>query len=112
MIKTLKRTVCAWFGCSRIVRTCMGQVTCARCNTILGDFLTGCYPLENCVVVNHKRNCGTCREVATELGWQDTLLAPKVNLAKPEPEPPLKPEKPWIPPVQHENPVDMFMDLS
>jgi hypothetical protein len=73
-VETQKAIVCALVGHSRIVQSCFGQITCARCDAILGDTLAGCYDLKDRVIVGH--NCPHCREVYATLTWRDKLLAP------------------------------------
>lgn len=70
---TRNSVVCSSIGHSKIVETCFGQVTCARCDDVIGDQLMGVFSLENHVIVGHE--CGICRENYQALTWQDTLFA-------------------------------------
>jgi hypothetical protein len=65
---------CALLGHSRIVTTCFGYVSCARCGEQIGDTLGGCFDLTDCVIVGH--GCDTCRANYAKLAWQDTVLTP------------------------------------
>jgi hypothetical protein len=68
----VKSTLCIWFGCSPIVHSCFGEITCARCGDILGDTLMGCVPEEffmDKVIIGH--NCKKCRETYLKLSRFD-----------------------------------------
>jgi len=66
---TLKATICALVGHSRIVEGCFGYVYCARCGAQIADSLGGINSdAANQVVVGH--NCKTCRANYRKLGWQ------------------------------------------
>ena len=65
------RLACALLGHSAIVEMCFGQVTCARCDALLGDTIGGCFDLRDKVIRGHA--CEKCRKVFEGLGWQDRL---------------------------------------
>lgn len=69
-----KSVICSLIGHSRIVNTCFGQVTCARCGDIVGDTLAGCYSTRYDVIVGH--NCPECRANFAKLDWKDKFKAP------------------------------------
>lgn len=71
---TKKAIVCALVGHSRIVQNCFGQITCARCDAIVGDALAGYYDGSNKVFMQH--NCEACRAQYETLTWRSKLFAP------------------------------------
>jgi len=66
--------VCAIVGHSRIINICLGQVTCSRCDEILGDTLAGVYDIKDKVIVGH--NCNDCKMNYAQLTWRDKLYTP------------------------------------
>ncbi len=75
LVSRLLSTFCIWFGHSRIVRTCLYEVSCARCKDRIGDNLMGTVDLTYRVIVGH--GCQECRANWSRLGWRDKLFAPR-----------------------------------
>lgn len=66
--------ICSLLGHPKIVEVCMGQVTCARCDAILGDTLVGCYQLTGKVLRGHQQgNCSNCHAAFDPLDWKHRL---------------------------------------
>jgi hypothetical protein len=65
--------VCAILGHSNVVRTSMAQVSCARCDALLGDTLRGNYDLKEKVIVN-SCGCSECQTAYNEMSWEHKLL--------------------------------------
>lgn len=65
---------CVLIGHSAIVGSCMGQITCARCDAVIGDTLMGSMSLKDNVVLGH--GCPDCRKNFSKLGWRDKLYTP------------------------------------
>ena len=75
MSKTkLQRLWCAWFGHTRVVDSCLGYITCGRCDAQLGDTLAGVYSLKENVLLHH--NCSKCRTNWAGLSWHEKVLIP------------------------------------
>lgn len=68
-------TVCALIGHSHIVTRCFGYISCARCESQIGDtLLTGVST--DTVVVGHNKDCPDCKAAYAKMGWQDKLYVP------------------------------------
>lgn len=74
-----KSVMCALVGHSRIVESCLGQITCSRCGAVIGDALVGTFDgSDDRVFHGHKVNsepCRTCKKNYAKLGWHDKYLA-------------------------------------
>jgi hypothetical protein len=70
----LRDMLCAAFGHPPVVKGCFGQVTCARCGTLLGDVLLSTYDMEKKALIGH--DCETCRAVIAGLTPEQALLTP------------------------------------
>lgn len=67
----IQRTMCAWFGHSKIVDVDFYLVSCARCGVQIADTLqTG--GRADIVIVGH--DCEKCRANAKKLTWRDKLF--------------------------------------
>lgn len=73
-IEARRRMVCAEHGCPPVVRSCMGQITCVRCDAILGDTLMGSMDLAGYAIVGH--NCTECQRVVGTLTRRQRRLIP------------------------------------
>lgn len=76
------RIACATHGHPPIVNVCLGQVTCGRCDAILGDTIMGSYDLTDTVVLDHDAagTCEVCPAVAARLSRADlSYLPPKAR---------------------------------
>lgn len=73
-MEKIKAIFCILFGHSRIVNACFGQITCARCDDLLGDTLMGTYDMTGKIVMNH--DCSTCHANYKTLTWKDKFLTP------------------------------------
>lgn len=68
--------VCALVGHSRVVEVCFGQVTCARCEAILGDVLAGAYDLSQKVIISSGHSdCEECRKAYGNMTWRSKYMA-------------------------------------
>lgn len=70
----LRKLLCATVGHPPVVHSCFGQLTCARCDTIVGDTLIGADRLTGRAVIGHK--CEECDEVILGLTDEQRLLTP------------------------------------
>jgi len=68
------KIICAMIGHSKIIDTFFGYIRCARCETLLGDALTGVFDGSKYVIVGH--NCSQCKDNYKDLTWKDLLFAP------------------------------------
>lgn len=76
-----KRSIyCVMHGHSKIISMCFGYVSCARCETQIGDTLGGCFDTSDAVVVDH--DCAICRKNLKNLKPKDTTLVPPAILKK------------------------------
>lgn len=66
--------ICILIGHSNIVGYCFGQVTCGRCDDILGEAMFGGGNLQDRVIINHK--CPECVKNFAALTWRDKYRAP------------------------------------
>jgi len=71
--------MCALVGHSRMIQSCVGQLTCARCDAIVGDTLAGASVLGKRLVRGHGKlasgqACKECVVIARTLTWRDTAL--------------------------------------
>ena len=72
----LKKVYCALFGHSKIIEFCIGEVSCARCNEVIGDTLTKSYNMKDKVIVGHK--CDKCLANYKKLSFfRDKFLTKK-----------------------------------
>lgn len=78
-IETQKRLLCAEHGHPPVVEICMGQVTCARCDAILGDRLTGIYDTTDVAIIGC--GCDKCNATYDAMPDIQKKLTPR-----PEPE--------------------------
>ena len=67
-----KKITCALIGHSKIVESCFGYITCARCDSQLGDTLGGIYDTSSNVIVDHE--CEACKQNWIKLSWEDKFL--------------------------------------
>lgn len=67
--------LCIRIGHPRVVHSCFGYITCARCGEQLGDNLMGGMNLTKHVVVGH--DCKGCRKNARALRPSEKWLLPK-----------------------------------
>lgn len=70
--KTIKSVLCAAIGHPPVVHSCLGQLTCARCDAVVGDTLTGTNT-DNIIILEHD-NCKTCYQIAQSLTLEQKLL--------------------------------------
>lgn len=71
--------MCALVGHSRMIQSFFGQLTCARCDAVIGDTLSGGSTLGQRLVRGHGKlgngkACAECIEIAKTLTWRDTAL--------------------------------------
>lgn len=74
-----KSIVCAITGHSRIIQICFGQVTCARCDDVIGDTLMSSFNTADFVISGHK--CDVCKANIKTLTWKDRYLVDKIHYA-------------------------------
>lgn len=72
---------CVLHGHPPIVRSCIGQVTCGRCDEILGDTIMGGMNLKGRAIVGHEGTvdapCHECRKAVKALKPCDLVHLPK-----------------------------------
>lgn len=66
--------ICALIGHSRVVSSCFGYISCARCEKQIGDTLGGVFDLKDKAVMHHK--CDLCATNYAEMTWCDKLYTP------------------------------------
>lgn len=80
-----RRVVCALVGHTRVVAVCFGQITCERCEGVIGDTLMGTGDeAREAVIVGHRSNgapCNACRHQAKSLtSMERFMLVPRAAL--------------------------------
>ena len=72
-MRELRLVLCAFFGHPPVVRSCFGQLTCARCDAIVEDTL-GEVAVIGCV--DSDDSCAHCDETLDGMSWRDRLFTP------------------------------------
>lgn len=63
---------CTLVGHSSVVNSCFGEVSCARCGTVVGDCLLGFYDTVDLLIVGHE--CPDCFKAYKKLTPADKFM--------------------------------------